>query len=186
MALYDLERYEEALSSFEEAIRLDGDNLLARLNHTQTLLVLGRWTEAFKALEELLPQSRDNSEDIAILTEIAIWRLIITNETHWATLASTLTTQYQQSGFGLVLGQVLTDTIADLISAPISPDARRLWVETWQACAGESAELRLPLRLLDAGVRYHDSGDPPDARILLELPLEERSILESLLGIGPD
>lgn len=44
--------------------------------------------------------------------------------------------------------------------------------------------MRLPLRLMDAAIRYHDSGEPPDPRILLKLPVEERGILEALLGLN--
>jgi hypothetical protein len=44
----------------------------------------------------------------------------------------------------------------------------------------ERDEFQIPLRLLDATVRYRETQD---RRVLLELPVEERTLLESLLGI---
>ncbi|MEC4815241.1 MAG: hypothetical protein SAK29_18475 [Scytonema sp. PMC 1069.18] len=45
---------------------------------------------------------------------------------------------------------------------------------------GKREEFQLPLRLLDAAVRYRDKQD---RRVLLELPIEERELLKPLLGV---
>jgi hypothetical protein len=41
-------------------------------------------------------------------------------------------------------------------------------------------EFQIPLRLLDVAVRYRETQDQ---RVLLELPIEERTLLEQLLEI---
>jgi hypothetical protein len=46
--------------------------------------------------------------------------------------------------------------------------------------AGEVAAMQVPLRLLGAAVRYLNSTD---RRALLELSLEERAIVQPLLGV---
>ena len=83
----------------------------------------------------------------------------------------------------LALGQALVGSIPGLRSTLFSPDARRLWVETWQAQTAGRSEFTLPLHLLDVAVRFLNSGDPPDPRVLLELQAEERSLLKPLLGV---
>ena len=184
MALQSLGRNEQALASFNEAIRLNDSAQASRLNRAETLLYLGRWPEAFEALADLLPQCQDEPQGLSDFTELALSHLLAGDQAHWQAQAETLARLYGQHGSGLVLGQALTATIPELASSLPSPAARRLWQETWQTAAGDNAEMRLPLRLLDTAIRYHDSGDPPDPRIPLELPVEERSILESLLGIS--
>ena len=50
----------------------------------------------------------------------------------------------------------------------------------WRELAGDRKEFQIPLRLLDVAVRYIGT---PDIRILLELSVEERKLLEPLLGV---
>jgi len=184
--LYFLGRYQEALESFEHAIQLDDSEAIFRLDRAETLLYLDRWQEALEALADLLPKFQDKPEELSSFTVPVVRRLLVGDQVQWAARAETLAALYGQHGGGLVLGQALTATLPDVASPLLSPAARRLWLETWQKAAGDSAEMRLPLRLLDAAIRYFDSGDPPDPRILLELPVEERSILESLLGVNQE
>ena len=184
VSLSDLGYYEEALTSFDHAIVLDKSQAIFCLNRAETLLHLDRWPEALNTLADLLPQFQGKPANLRGFTASAVDRLLASDHGQWQARADTLATLYGMHGSSLVLGQALTETVPDLTSPLLSPAARRLWQETWQAAAGKNAELRLPLRLMDTAIRYHDSGGPPDPRILLELPVEERSILESLLGVS--
>jgi hypothetical protein len=53
----------------------------------------------------------------------------------------------------------------------------------WKSAAGDQPELALPLCLFDAAIRYRDTQDK---RVLLELPIEERKILDTLLNTDKD
>ena len=55
----------------------------------------------------------------------------------------------------------------------------RSWSRVWQELGKDHKALEVPLRFLDAAVRYRETEDP---RILLRLPVEERKLLEPLLG----
>ena len=68
-----------------------------------------------------------------------------------------------------------------LLEPTVSIVTRQLWMETWEKAAGHIPQMQLPLRLLNAAVRYLNSGEPPDPRILLQLPVEERTLLEPLM-----
>lgn len=188
VSLVNLGHYEEALTSFDQAIRRDKNPHTTRshLYRAATLLCLNRRLEAFSALADLLPQFQDEPKELSNFTELALSHLLADDQAEWSARAEMLASLYRQHGGGLVLGQALTATIPDVNSPLISTAARQIWLETWQEAAGEIAEMRLPLRLLDAAIRYYDSGTPPDPRILLELPVEERSILESLLGVNQE
>ena len=54
------------------------------------------------------------------------------------------------------------------------------WRDVWQEVGAGHKDLQIPLRLLDAAVRYREK---PDERVLLGLPIEERELLRPLLGL---
>ena len=112
--------------------------------------------------------------------------MITADLNQWATRAEAFTAAYATHEQALALGQALVRSIPGLSSTLISPDARRLWHETWQERTAGRSEFTLPLRLLDVAVRFLNSGDPPDVRVLLELQAEERRLLRPLLGMSED
>ncbi len=186
VALYYLKQYDEALRSYDNAIQLNKNSSFSSLNRVETLMALDRWAEAFTTLKELLPQYQEKKAELSDVIREAFRHLLTSNPGEWVARAETLTALYNQHGLSLLLGQALTDTIPDMNTSLNSPATRQLWLETWQETTAEIAEMRLPLHLLDAAIRYYDLGNPSDPRILLELPVEERSILESLLGVNQE
>jgi hypothetical protein len=60
----------------------------------------------------------------------------------------------------------------------VSNLAAQRWRDTWRELGGKHDALQIPLRLLDAAVRYRDTQDQ---RVLLRLPIEERKILEQIV-----
>ena len=70
-------------------------------------------------------------------------------------------------------------SIPELRLTDVGPGAAKSWREAWQELAGDLPEFRIPLQLLDVAVRYLENADP---RVLLELPIEQRRVLEPLLG----
>ncbi len=178
---------EQALASLDRAVLLDKNNPVYRLDRAETLIYLGRWFEVFEVIAELLPQFQDKPNELFVFTLAAVSQLLVGDQAQWQARAETLTALYLGHGSGLMLGQALVSTLPIVLSPQISSAARSLWHERWEAAAAGNMEFRFPLRLMDTAIRYRDSGDPPDPRILLELPQEERSIVESLLdGVDAD
>jgi len=65
-----------------------------------------------------------------------------------------------------------------LNSPMVSDTAAQAWRDIWQELGKDHDELKIPLRLLDAAVRYRETKD---RRILLRLPIEERKVLAQVL-----
>ena len=78
----------------------------------------------------------------------------------------------------LALG--LAESLTELRSETLKTDAWKAWLKCWEEAAGDRDEFQLPLRLLDAAIRYRETEDQ---RVLLGLPVEERRILEEVLGL---
>ncbi len=79
------------------------------------------------------------------------------------------------------LSQGLVECIPEIVASTAFSDAEaRIWADSWQTAAGRFPEFRLPLRLLDSAVRYRQTGD---LQIFMDLPQEERKLLESMVGV---
>jgi len=70
--------------------------------------------------------------------------------------------------------------IPALMSEMVSDKAARTWLELWQEQTSNYEQFQIPIRLLNAAVRYKETKG--DRRVLLELPIEERSLLEPLVS----
>ena len=169
-----LGRYEEALESFDKAIELDPNNALAWLNRGRALYALGRHQEALDLLFKALHHFTGREEEVKILTIGIISIIININHTAWRRHVEALIEFYKKHNINIL-------TLAVIIILPlpeIDDITAQRWLDTWRELAGNMPEFELPLRLLDAAVRYREKRDP---RILLSLPIEERKLLESLL-----
>ena len=74
----------------------------------------------------------------------------------------------------------LVNSIRALTAPKVSDVTAQAWRDVWREVAGNHAEFQLPLRLLDVAVRYRESKD---RRVLLELPIEERKLLDQVLNL---
>ncbi|MEG3878231.1 hypothetical protein QT971_10745 [Microcoleus sp. herbarium19] len=70
--------------------------------------------------------------------------------------------------------------IPALMSEMVSDKAARTWLELWQEPTSNCEQFQIPMRLLNAAVRYKETKG--DRRVLLELPIEERNLLEPLVS----
>jgi len=182
IALFGLERFPEALTAFDRAIQIQPKQPEWHTNRVGALFALNCWEEGVVALHEALPLFGEATDVLTWATTDLVQQILTSDLNQWPARTEALTAVYATHDQALALGQALVQSVPDLGSPLLSPAARRLWYETWQAQTGNRPEFTLPLRLLDVAIRYQDSGDPPDARILLELPAEERSLLKPLLG----
>lgn len=175
-------RYEEALESFNKAIALGEQSSEIFLYFGEALLALNRWDEGIANLDEALSRfAHAHEPDIRDLA--AIIRNLF-KSTHdaaiWRSRLTTLIALYDKHQVISALGQGLGRSIPALMSEMVSDKAAQTWLEVWRELVSDIPEFQIPLRLLNAAVRYRDKGDK---RVLLELPIEERNLLKPLLGI---
>jgi tetratricopeptide (TPR) repeat protein len=180
--LGELRRYDEALLSGNRAIELGEQSSCVFFNCAEAILALNRWDEGITALDDALNRfahSECKGDTGAIVRnlfnstyDVAIWRSRIT----------TLIELYDKHQVISALGQGLVRSIPALMSDMVSEKAAQTWLEVWQELTSDYTQFQIPLRLLNAAVRYRETKG--DKRVLLELPIEERNLLKSLLGIN--
>lgn len=166
------------MEAFDKAIQLGEQTPDVYFNRAQTLLALSRWDEGCVALDKAFGhnyasagyQITGNTEEIIsnLFTDTrdkAVWRTRITR----------LIELYKKHCVLSALGQGLVRGISTLNSPMISEAEARMWLKVWEELAGNCIEFQVPLRLLSAVVRYREKHDQ---RVLLALPIEERTLLE--------
>ncbi len=181
LTLNYLGRHEETLKSCDKAIELGKQSPAVCYLRVEALLALNRWEEGREALDDALRRFAHSDKSDAGDAG-AILRNLLRSTRDKATLqprVKTLIDLYNNHQVLSALGQGLVESIPALTPLTVNDTAARMWLELWRELAGDRKELELPLRLLDAAIRYRETHDP---RILLELPVEERTLLEPLLG----
>jgi len=185
-ALGTLGHDEDALASFDKAIQLDEQFACPFFDRISFLLALERWDDGKVALDDALHHfAKENKEDIAAHTSQIVNTLFTSTRamTTWQTRIKTLLKLYDTHQVLSALGQGLVQSIPIIGSQMVSTARARKWRDIWRKLTSDHTELQLPLRLLDVAVRYSETHDP---HILLELPVEERSLLEPILKIGEE
>lgn len=182
LALSDLGRWQEALDSWDQAIELGADHSIIRFRRAEALVVLNRWDEGIAALDGALQRLADADEPHAGSVHAIPQRLFTgsPDPVLWRERAASLLALYERCHAAEDLAVGLARSISELASPMLSQAAAQAWLAVWQELAGDHPEFSLPLRLLDAAVRYRETQDQ---RILLELAAEERALLETLLEI---
>ncbi|MBP5977713.1 tetratricopeptide repeat protein [Brasilonema sp. CT11] len=184
--LINLERYDEALIFCTQAIALGELSFYVFFNRALSLLGLNHWDEGITVLDDALNRFAEVAEPDAEDAELII--CILFNSTNdaalWKTRITTLVELYNkhQVAPALAQGLVQEKTISALMSEMVSDKAAQTWLEVWQVVVGNRPEFQIPLRLLNAAVRYRETKG--DRRVLLELPIEERKLLQEVLGIS--
>lgn len=177
-----LGRRAEALASFEQAIAFGEPSSLLLFNRANALIGVGRWDEGFAELESAFRRAaelgvRETSNTPAILRNVMAAPMAAA----WHDRVAALVDLYERNDALVALGAGLVRTISDLNSPLVSDAAARSWLEAWKSAAATREGLQIPLRLLDAAVRYRESGD---RRVLLELPAEQRALVAEVLGVS--
>jgi tetratricopeptide (TPR) repeat protein len=182
VVLSKLGRYEQALMSLEVGIDLGYQASLLFFSRVEALLALNRWEEGYTELDNAL-RSFAHTEEPGTGDTVAILRNLFTATSDAATQASriaALVELYDKHQVLGALGQGVVRSIPALNMPTVSDAARWQWRDIWQEQTKDHAELQLPVRLLNAAVRRCETHDP---RILLELSVEERKILEEVLKV---
>lgn len=175
---------DEALTQLNKVIEIDEHYQPAYFLRIIVLLGLNRWGEGIQELDTTL-NSFGNFDGWLTSHTQSILQSLFTNTNNsilWNPRISLLIEIYSKHGFIAELGEALVQSISALNSPMVSDTAAQLWLEIWQNLTQNRPEFQLPLRLLDAAVRYRTTKD---GRILMELPIEERSLLAEVLETKP-
>ncbi|MEQ9235812.1 hypothetical protein [Coleofasciculus sp. E2-BRE-01] len=154
------------------------------MNRAIAILGLNRWDEGIAALENafqrLTLDNEADADDAKLITHILFNSS--NNVEIWRSRIKTLIELYHKHQVISTLGQGLVKSVPTLMSEMVSDKAAQTWLEVWQELASDYPEFQIPLRLLDTAVRYKETKG--NKRVLFSLPIEERKLIEPLLGIA--
>jgi len=181
--LRQLGRYDEALFYYNKAIELGEQSSHVFFNRAEVLLLLSRWDEGIVALDDALNRFAHADEPDTGDTEAIICNLLSSSHDAaiWKSRIATLIEMYDKYQVASALGQGIVRSIPALMSEMVGDKAAQTWLEVWRELVDNRPELQIPLRLLNAAVRYRETKG--DRRVLLELPIEERKLLQPLLHL---
>jgi tetratricopeptide (TPR) repeat protein len=208
ITLYTLKCYEDALSCFDHVIKIRSkytddyfkeeiegdkmyysfDKMLALgsgesdpfLNKAELLFIMNRWSEGLEVLNLGLKTLKYLSNHITQGTIVHSLFESTNDSIVWKARIESLIDIYDKYQASALLGKEIVLSIKSMTDM-VGEKAAQAWLEIWKEIVGDRIEFKIPLRLLEAAVRYRQSkGDP---RVLLRLPIEERKLLKPLLGL---
>lgn len=154
-------------------------SLFERIN---CLLALNRWEEGYAALKKVLSSYSILKSNYPINTTLTI--SILFNSTRdvslWQNRIHKLVETFDKYQVIYLLGKGLVENIKLVVSPTTNIKTAETWKDLWKIAVGESNELKLELKFLDAAIKYTQSSKDP--RVLLGLPIEERQILNQALA----
>ncbi|MEG4628298.1 tetratricopeptide repeat protein [Microcoleus sp. AR_TQ3_B6] len=184
--LDNLGRYEEALISCDKAIELGQEGAPVFFNRAIAILGLNRWDEGIADLDDAFQRLEPGYEAYAEDADLIIRNLFINTHdlARSQTRITSLIAVYEKYKSLSILGQGIVRNIPALMSEMVSDKAARTWLELWQKLTSNYKQFQIPMRLLNAAVRYKETKG--DRRVLLELAIEERNLLEPLVSTKPE
>jgi tetratricopeptide (TPR) repeat protein len=175
-----LGRYEEAITSYNKALEINPKDEDLKDLRSRALAALNSWAENYKTLETLIDKEKPIDSEFL---EKAIQSLFTTipDPQQWQTNIVQLVNRLEGRSLFPELGAALVKTARNLTSEFVSQAKADAWRDAWAEVVGHKPEFELPLRLLNTALHYKQK--PEDPRVFLELPTEERKILQQALGI---
>ena len=181
IALWLIKGEEEARIAINYAI-----NLSSSLAFTGQLLgILGAFVESIESLHKsLILQELPQSLVIGIIGSLSkkvvikILNSSVNRDRCLKDIQSMLEI-YSQHNLLDNLSGGLVESIKTINEPSTSDHTAQAWLEMWQNLAGKYDEFQIALNLLKVAVEYKINRD---RRVLLQLPQEERQILEELLN----
>lgn len=182
MALGDLGRHQAALEALATLQGPPGDASYVfdcDQERASALMWLDRWDEGLAQLDALVARATPSlwgTHGPKVVTDL-LRRTV--NPAVWRRFIAACIDVFGRHGQLPQLGKALVWRIRALYTLPwVTPDLAQTWYACWAEAAAGIEALALPLRLLKAAVDYKADADP---RVLLELPVEQRSLLEPWL-----
>lgn len=180
LVLTHLNRYEEAIASYDKALEVNPEHEYLKELRSIALAALNRWAKNYQTLETLL----DEEKPINLgFLEKAVQSLFTTipDPQQWQPNIVQLVNRLEGRSLFPELGAALVKTASTLTSEFVSQAKATAWRDAWAEVVGHKPEFELPLRLLNTALHYKQKTEDP--RVFLELPTEERKILQQALGI---
>jgi tetratricopeptide (TPR) repeat protein len=171
-------RYESALDYVSKAMGLGFGQPAAFFNRSEALLALDRWDEGISGLDDALTRFPYETTRYAGDTKALVGNLVNTNLEAVRLLerVGDLVRLYEKHNALSALAQGVVQSIAAL--EPLPGATTSLWYDSWLKLGNQYPEFRLPLRLMKVAMAYCETNDD---QVMLQLPVEERSILRALL-----
>jgi tetratricopeptide (TPR) repeat protein len=173
--------HDEALSSYDKAYSI-GWPFIGDFFNRAIILLLQDWKEGCAALEAALYRFAQEEERVVSHTRQIVQNMLVSplGAAMWKTQIADLIALYDKYRIVSAIGLGLVRSIGTIILPTTHEAVTELWRRTWHELVDGRKEFEIPLRLLDAATHYRITGDP---RLLLELPVEERTLLEPVLKI---
>lgn len=182
LSLGDIGRHQAALITLDGLPPVSEFRDLYEFNRAllraDILMWLDRWEEGVSALDAAIAGGSPHWSSAAFMPLANLLRRT-QNPKIWARFVSAWLEVFARNKRLAVLGGSLVWRIRTLFSTQwLGADTARSWWDTWATLASGIEELALPLRLLKTAVEFKKTGD---RRALLELPIEERGLLQPWL-----
>jgi tetratricopeptide (TPR) repeat protein len=182
IVLEKLNQIDEAIESLAKASLLETELSMPLYTLTRLLITHNYWQRGKDTLNDLLSRFAHQKDELDLLTELterivyAIWQ----NHQSWPTRIMQLLEIYQKYDVLAILGQGTVKNIPALLSSNISDETVQEWLTLWTTHAEHHPSMEIPLRLLTTAVNYQLTQG--NRKVLMSLPIEERTLLESLLS----
>jgi tetratricopeptide (TPR) repeat protein len=173
-----LGKYTEAMASYDESLKHDPAHTRTWFNRGGILIEWNKWEEFLATLEQGFTMAKP-SDKYQGHTGVYCTLLFQQGGPKIAKRVSTLIDIYVRHDATAQLGEGLIQSISALIERDVSQRRAEAWLAAWQTAGEGKPEMEIPLRLLAAAVAWKSARD---VRALLALPIEERRILEQIIG----
>ncbi len=180
-------KYAEAVISYEHALKINpqdhrvwNNKGIAEFLADKHGDALTTWRKTFQLIHSFdSPQYNDISKIIQEFIEELIPRF--TQPPIQQTLLIPLLEIYREAQVITELGAALVNTLHLIIDPAISDQTAAQWLTFWRTSSlGSAPAMELPLRLMETAIEYKKD---PSQRLWLNLPQEERPILDKALKL---
>ena len=189
---YLLGKYKEALISVEKSISLHNVHsfswllkglILSASNPQKLIDIIESYHKSIVFEKRFshginLDIALENIKSLSWCITIHIFKLGTTQKA-WFEYSKSICKIYAQHNLLDDLSGGLVESIKAINESSTSDHTAQAWLEMWQNLAGKYDEFQIALNLLKVAVEYKINSD---RRVLLQLPQEERQILEELLN----
>jgi tetratricopeptide (TPR) repeat protein len=175
-----LGRFGPALKDCRRAVELEESSPQVLFKISEYQLAMGKWEQGIADLEQALGSASGSQAGETGDTAAILWHLLrkTSNPSTLRIRVAKILELYERYQAVTALGRGLVSSV-DKLSA-LDDKQIKMWDTSWQELGRYSNELRLPLRLLNAAVRFIETQD---MKIFLNLAQEERKLLLPLLGV---
>lgn len=175
-----LGRDAEALPYWQQGANNGDNSSLIHFGKVASLIALQRLDEADAALTKALTYC-SNAKSPQEFKSCQIMDKLFTakqNVDFWQQGVVLLVSRFAEHQALSSLAAGVAKSIAYIIQKTVSDATAVMWRDTWVKVASGYPEMELALRLLDTAIKYRVNNDQ---RLLMELPIEERKILEEII-----